>query len=565
MSAAAAAPYEMPKRKRTMIFLDIMIAIIGITFLVTAMNIALPTMKEVLGVNDTLGQWLISGYSLAMGMAMPLTAFLIHRIKTKRLFIVGIVIYLIGLVITLIGNVFFIVLLGRIFQGVGAAILMSMAQVIILTIYPPNERGKAMGNYGLAMGIAPIIASLVCGMMVQYISWRSIFILAAILMVVSLTVAFVVFDNVLDTIPQKFDTLSFIITLLTFGGITLGLGNLFSYGFFSISTWPVLAVGIVAAIILVIRQFRMETPFLDLKTFKSTQFAVGVIGVCMLYLISLGKGVIIQQYYQTVLGWAPTIASILVIPGSIINAVVSPFGGRLYDKIGIRRIFIISSLILFVGCMGMVFAGSNGMVSTVVATIFYSSQSIGLGLLLMPLQTWATAGAGEGKVVDGTAVLSSMRTLANSNGVVIATGIMTVFAGRMAAKGGDVVQQYARGVSSTFFYMALLSIGLLILAIIFGKKKQAAKPAAAAETISDEATEPELEEEAEKEIEEFKEEMTEKAEEAKEAAGGAAQEASDKVEEAAGKAEEAVEEAAGKVEEAADKAEEAAKDAADKE
>ncbi len=467
---------EMSSRKRTVIFLNIMIAIIGITFLVTAMNIALPTMKEVLGINDTMGQWLISGYSLAMGMAMPLTAFLIHRIKTKRLFITGIIVYLIGLAITLVGNVFFIVLLGRIFQGVGAAILMSMAQVVILTIYPAEKRGKAMGNYGLAMGVAPIVASLLCGMMVQYISWRSIFILAAVLMAVALVMAFVVFDNVLDTVQQKFDTPSFIITLLTFGGITLGLGNLFSYGFLSISTWPVLAVGIIAAIILVIRQFRMETPFLDLKIFKKPQFAVGVIGVCMLYLISLGKGVIIQQYYQTVLGWAPMVASMLVIPGAIINAVISPFGGRLYDKIGIRKIFIISSIILFIGCMGMVFAGSNGMVSTVVATIFYSSQSIGLGLLLMPLQTWATAGAGEGKVVDGTAVLSSMRTLANSNGVVIATGIMTVFAGRMAAKGGDVVEQYAQGVSMTFFYMALLSIGLLVLALVFGKKKKATVP-----------------------------------------------------------------------------------------
>ncbi|MCD8200011.1 MAG: MFS transporter, partial [Coriobacteriaceae bacterium] len=433
---AVAISEQMSPRKRTMIFLDIMIAIIGITFLVTAMNIALPTMKEVLGVNDSTGQWLISGYSLAMGMAMPLTAFLIHRIKTKRLYIVGIVIYLIGLVITMLGGTFVVVLFGRIFQGVGAAILMSMAQVIILTIYPPNERGKAMGNYGLAMGVAPIVASLICGMMVQYINWQSIFILAAILMAISLIMAFVVFDNVLDTIPQKFDILSFIITLLTFGGITLGIGNLFSYGIKSISTWPVLAVGIVAAIILVIRQFRMETPFLDLKTFKSTQFAIGVIGVCMLYLISLGKGVIIQQYYQSVLGWAPMVASMLVIPGSILNAVFSPIGGRMYDKHGIRTIFIVSSLILFVGCMGMVFAGSNGMVSTVVATIFYSSQSIGLGLLLMPLQTWGTAGAGEGKVVDATAVLASMRTLANSNGVVIATGVMTVFAGRMAAKGG---------------------------------------------------------------------------------------------------------------------------------
>ncbi len=485
-----------------------------------------------------------------MGMAMPLTAFLIHRIKTKRLYIVGIVIFLIGLVITLIGNVFVIVMIGRVLQGVGAAILMSMVQVIILTIYPPDQRGKAMGNYGLAMGVAPIIASLITGMMVQYISWRSIFILAAILMVVSLIMALVVLDNVLDTIPQKFDTLSFIICLLTFGGITLGIGNLFSYGIKSISTWPVLAVGIVAAIILVIRQFRMETPFLDLKTFKSTQFAIGVIGVCMLYLISLGKGVIIQQYYQSVLGIVPTIASILVIPGAIINAIVSPFGGRIYDKHGIRTIFIISSIILFIGCMGMVFAGSNGTVSTVVATIFYSSQSIGLGLLLMPLQTWATAGAGEGKVVDGTAVLASMRTLANSNGVVIATGIMTVFAGRMAAKGGDIVAQYERGVSRTFLYMALLSAALFVLAIIFGKKKQEQKVTAAAgaasasgeaaeqvsasedaiedqaseavgeaeEAVPPDATEEQLEEEAEKEIEEFKEEMTEKAEEAKKAA-----------------------------------------------
>ena len=122
-------PVQITGQKRTLIFICLVVSGIASSTLSTAMTTALPNLVDYFGISTSLGQWVTSGYSLAMGVVMPLTAFLITRFPTKRLYLSGIGIFIIGLLLSIFSGNFALMMVGRVLQACGNGVLMSAAQV----------------------------------------------------------------------------------------------------------------------------------------------------------------------------------------------------------------------------------------------------------------------------------------------------------------------------------------------------------------------------------------------------------------------------------------------------
>ena len=289
---------EISGGKRTMIFICLVVSGIASSTLSTAMTTALPNLVEYFGVSTSLGQWVTSGYSLAMGMIMPLTAFLITRFPTKRLYLSGIGIFILGLLLSIFSGNFGIMMVGRVLQACGNGVLMSAAQVVILTVYPIEKRGTMMGTYGLATTAAPIIAPTIAGLMIDAFGWKSIFYVVLVIMAFSFILSALVFEDVLELQDKKFDFISFVESIIAFGGITLGIGNLTSFGLISIEGGLPLAAGIVVCIFFVVRQWGLEKPFLDVKILKNKNYAISVISSMLLYLVMMGSSVMMPLFGQ---------------------------------------------------------------------------------------------------------------------------------------------------------------------------------------------------------------------------------------------------------------------------
>ena len=283
---------QLSSQKRTLIFICLVVSGIASSTLATAMTTALPNVVEYFGISTSVGQWITSGYSLAMGVVMPLTAFLITRFPTKKLYLTGIGSFILGLLISIFAGNFGIMMVGRVLQACGNGVLMSAAQVVILTVYPIEKRGTMMGTYGLATTAAPIIAPTIAGLMIDAFGWKSIFYVVLVIMAFSFILSALVFEDVLELQDKKFDFISFVESIIAFGGITLGIGNLTSFGLISIEGGLPLAAGIVVCIFFVVRQWGLEKPFLDVKILKNKNYAISVISSMLLYLVMMGSSVV---------------------------------------------------------------------------------------------------------------------------------------------------------------------------------------------------------------------------------------------------------------------------------
>ena len=456
-------------RKRTLIFINLVVSGIATSILSTAMTTALPKVVEYFGVSTSIGQWVTSGYSLAMGMIMPLTAFLITRFPTKKLYMTGIGCFIIGILLSIIGRNFALMMAGRVLQACGNGVLMSAAQVIILTVYPAEKRGGMMGTYGLATTAAPIIAPTVAGLMIDAFGWKSIFYLVLVIMVISLIISAFVFENVLEIQDNKFDFISFAESIFAFGGITLGIGNISSYGLLSTQAGLPLLVGIVVCVLFVIRQMGLEKPFLDVKILGSRDYAVSVISSMILYLVMMGSSVMMPLYVQSVMGYSAVISGLVTLPGSLATALVSPFAGRMYDKMGIKKIFVAGSAALVISNIGMSFITMG--TPLWVAAALNVIRNIAIGCLMMPLLTWGTSSVVSGKLADASSLLTSFRTIAGSIGSAVFVGIMTaVSAGSEAAYGDNAL---IHGMNVSFLWMAVGAAVLFVISVLGVRRNKA--------------------------------------------------------------------------------------------
>ncbi len=456
------------KKRRTLILINIIVSCTATSLLSTALTTAITPISKEMGITVNTAQWMTSGFSLALGIVTPLTAFLIHRFKTKRLYILGIAVCLAGLFVSMFAPSFSVMMTGRILQACGNGILLSLAQVVILSIFPENEKGTAMGWYGLAVSAAPVVAPTIGGILIDVMSWRAIFGLSAVIMAAALIMSCIVFADVLETYEQKFDIASFAVSIFAFGGITLGIGNVSSIGIANIQTWLPLAVGIAAAAFFVYLQIKREVPFLNVKILKVKQYAVSVIGSMILYLVTMGSSVIMPLYVQSVMGYSATVSGLVTLPGSLASALFSPFAGKIYDRIGIKNLFLTGSVCMFLSCLGMSFLTLN--TPLFVAALLNIVRCISITCLMMPLVTWGTSYVKPNLVADATALLTSLRTVAGAIGSAVFVGLMTTIETNSALSYGESAGIH--GMNMVYLMMSCFGVILFLIGTFLVKSKK---------------------------------------------------------------------------------------------
>ena len=452
---------------RALISVNIVVACLAASMMSTALSTALPSIMADLDVSASLAQWLSSGYVLCMAIMMPATAFLVKRFRTRSLFIAIVAVYLTGLVMDIMATDFATLMVGRILQACSNGVLMAMGQIILMSIFPVGNHGAVLGWYGLSLTVAPIIAPAIAGFMIDAFTWRGVFIIPLVFMAVSLVVSFFTMPNVLENERIGFDTVSFALCALGFGGLTLGVGNVASMGVASSMTIVPLIAGAIGAVLFVRRQRSMEKPFLNLGVFGNRRFVLALTVSMMFYFVIMSMSVLMPMYFQNGMGYSASMAGMFLIPGALIVAITSPLAGKWYDRKGIRPLVLISAMASAVGCIGISLLSAEMVLP---AIILYTVAGLA-GCQMMPIAAWGINAVEKSLQPDATSLINSLRTLAGAVGMAVSMGIMEAVATGIAGTPQECVMG---GMSVAFLVIGAISVVILIIGFLL--KGDHAKP-----------------------------------------------------------------------------------------
>ena len=422
----------------------------------TLLGTALPLIMSDLQISESTVQWLQSVFMLVNGIMIPITAFLIDRFTTRKLFLAAMGFFTIGTLICAIAPGFSFLLIGRILQGTGAGIMMPLMQTIMFLIFPLEKRGTAMGLFGLVIAFAPAVGPSLSGWLVDQFPWRSVFYVVLPIAILNIVTAYFLLTNVTKQTNPKVDVLSIILSTFGFGGLLYGFSSAGDMGWLSLHVVLSMVIGTIALFLFITRQLKLENPILEFRVFKYNVFALTT-GLGMIVFTSMiGTAVILPLYMQTMLGFSAFHSGLVLLPGAAIMGLMNPLTGRLFDMYGAKWLARIGFLILTVSTF--MFTNLSEDTSFTYLAVMNAIRMLSISMVMMPTTTAGLNQLPSELISHGSAMNNTFRQVAGSVGTALLVTIMVT----AAIPDGTVVGAI-HGVNISFIVAGIISVLGLVL------------------------------------------------------------------------------------------------------
>lgn len=403
----------------------------------TLLNVAIPHIMNDLSVSASTVQWLSTGYMLTNGIFIPITAFLISRLGTRKLFLAAIFSFTIGSIICSISTTFSLLMLGRVVQAAGAGIVMPLLMTVFLTIFPPHKRGAAMGLMGVAIMFAPALGPTLSGWLIGHFSWRVLFDIVIPFGIADIIFAYLWMVDVTEVTKPKFDTFGFIFSTVGLGSLLYGFSEAGNNGWDSTVVVMTLIVGVIGLIAFVWRELTTDEPMLELRVFKYDIFALTTVIGMIINMAMFAAMLLLPIYLQNIRGFTALQSGLLMLPGAIVMAIMMPISGKLFDKMGARWLAVIGLAITVITTWQ--FTRLTMQTTYGYIMFLYVARMFGMSFLSMTVMTEGMNQLPTRLASHGTAASNTARTVAGSIGTAFLVTVMTTRSSYHASGFGNVV------------------------------------------------------------------------------------------------------------------------------
>ncbi|WP_212391477.1 DHA2 family efflux MFS transporter permease subunit [Sporosarcina beigongshangi] len=434
----------------------------------TALNIAFVELSQIFTIDSTTVQWLATGYFLTLGILVPVTGILMQKFSTRQMFITSVLLILVGTIIAAVAPVFGVLLAGRVVQAAGLAISLPLTQNVIFTIFPPNKRGAAMGVMGLVMLAGPSLGPTIAGLILDTLSWHWIFWVTVPFLLFSLIFGLVYLPNVNEIRKVSIDALSVILSTIGFGGIVYGFSVSGVAGWTSTTVLGTIIVGLIALIIFAIRQMKMEDPMLNLRAFRYPLFVIGVIMSFITFFNMLSMLVILPMYMQMALVIAAFTTGLILLPGSLLNCILAPIIGRLFDRYGPKAVITPGTILVAIGYVMYAQFGTDTALWVIVLS--FVIMMLGVGAVLASVQTNTLNSLPRRFYPDGIAITQTIQQVAGAVGIAVMVSLLTAKQNSYLETVANEPAQAAASGSSLVFTISLALAVINIVLSLFMKK-----------------------------------------------------------------------------------------------
>jgi len=394
----------------------------------TILSVALRDLTVDLRIPTTTAQWLTSGFLLTMAVVIPTTGFMLERLTPRQVFIVSLTAFSLGTLLAAVATGFPMLLVGRIVQACGTAVMLPLLMTTVMKLVPPERRGETMGTITIVIVVAPAIGPTIGGAVLSSLGWRWMFGIVLPLAVAALIAGAILLKLDSETRKVPLDVPSVILSALGFGGVLFGLSGSGDPSSQPLPPWVSVVVGVVALVLFTWRQLRLQRndrALLDLRPFTYRSFVVAVVLTSVLFMCLIGAGVILLPLYlQTVLHQSTFVSGLAVLPGGLVLGLLGRPVGALFDRIGARPLVIPGAIAMAVALWLFAVLGPDSPLIAVIG--IHVLLMAGLGLMMTPLFTSGLNDLPENLYSHGSAIMATLQQVMGAFGTTVFVAVATL-------------------------------------------------------------------------------------------------------------------------------------------
>lgn len=435
----------------------------------TIMVNAIPRLMREFEVTAAAAGWLSTSFMLTMAVVIPVTGWFLQRVTTRTAFGLAMALFLAGTALAAAAPAFSVLLAARVIQASGTAVMMPLLMTTLMTLVPPQDRGRVMGNITLVISVAPALGPAASGVLLQLGTWRLLF-----LAVLPIAGAMALFGrrelvNIGEPQAGPIDWLSVPLAAAGFGALVYGLSDL---GAGNAAQGPVspsvmTAAGALLVGLFVWRQLalqRSSTPLLDLRALTFRHFSVALGLMCLSFMGLMGAFILLPIYLQEVRGLTSLQTGLLLIPGGLTMGLLGPQVGKLYDRFGAPRLVVPGAVVTAL-CLAL-FAFTGEETSPWVVLVLHVALSAGMAFVFTPVFTSGLSVLPPHLYPHGSAILGSLQQVAAAAGTALVISVMSGHAATALTEGADATSALATGIRWGFGIGAVLGALTVLVALL---------------------------------------------------------------------------------------------------
>jgi EmrB/QacA subfamily drug resistance transporter len=397
----------------------------------TVLNVAIPTIVRDLQATNSELQWMVDAYTLVFAGLLLTAGALGDRFGRVGALQFGLVVFGVGSLLAAFSTDATQLIATRAFMGIGGAFIMPATLSIITNVFPPEERGKAIGVWAGTAGIASVLGPLLGGFLVEHFFWGSVFLINVPIVIVGIVAGLILIPTSRDPAAPRLDPVGAVLSMVGLVVLLYGIIEAPQHGWTDQQTMGAIFLGLLVLGLFLMWELHSEHPMLDVHIFQNARFSAASFAIMLVFFSLFGFSFMLTQYFQFVLGYSPAMTGVAFLPAAVAMLIVAPLSARFVHRFGTKLVVSVGLLLVSVGMLAISTVGVHSAYLEVFGPMVV--LTIGVSLTMAPATESIMGSLPLAKSGIGSAVNDTTRELGGALGVAVVGSLLTsVYAGKIS-------------------------------------------------------------------------------------------------------------------------------------